>query len=480
MPKSRTSETHGTRFAAGFLERLIYSPDSRQPDLEDRSRRILSALTVFFTVPFFLVLTYVHLRRGDHLISLCLFLVGLSLSLSFGRLRKTPSPYGLFRLNALLAGLMFAYLFFKAGPQGSYALWLFVYPLACFFLLGSREGLMYCLGLLAVCCLVFAGTRLVGRPLPYAEGFLFRLWSTYLLVCALSFSYEVVRNRFKEGMQERRRQLVEERERLLEAKLAADAANRAKSEFLANMSHELRTPLNHIIGFTELVVDMKVGTLNETQTEYLNDVLQSGRHLLSLINDVLDLSKVEAGKLEPHFGKVRLGDLLESCLAMIRDKALKHGIALEKDLAGVPEVIMGDERKLKQLMINLLSNAVKFTPDGGRIRVTADRIRAPGGPPPAQGGGESGSRAPWDWIRICVSDTGIGIKKGDLERIFQPFEQVETTASRKFHGTGLGLHLSRLLVELHGGRIWAESEGEEKGSRFSFVLPLDWDGDKSP
>ena len=168
---------------------------------------------------------------------------------------------------------------------------------------------------------------------------------------------------------------------LKQAKETAEGANRAKSEFLANMSHELRTPLNHIMGFTELVVDKKFGDLNEVQTEYLGDVLQSSRHLLSLINDILDLSKVEAGKLELELANVNLVALMESSLVMVKEKAIKHGIALSVNTDGIPEVIRADERKLKQIMYNLLSNAVKFTPDGGAVSVRArevDRVVRPG------------------------------------------------------------------------------------------------------
>jgi signal transduction histidine kinase len=260
-------------------------------------------------------------------------------------------------------------------------------------------------------------------------------------------------------------------EALAIAKEAADKANRAKSEFLACMSHELRTPLNHIIGFTELVVGKNLGDLNETQEEYLGDVVESSKHLLSLINDILDLSRVESGKMKLNIGEVRIREVLEGSLVMISEKALKHGIRVERDLDGVPEVIRADEMKLKQIMYNLLSNAVKFTPDGGEVRVSAGVV----------GGDQEnlGERS----MEISVADSGIGIQKGNLERIFEPFEQVDNAMSRKYQGTGLGLSLCRSLVELHGGRIWAESEGEGKGSTFRFILPQHpgkgWDGGNS-
>ena len=239
-----------------------------------------------------------------------------------------------------------------------------------------------------------------------------------------------------------------------DSKRAAEAANQAKSDFLANMSHELRTPLNHIIGFTELVVDQNFGSLNDVQQDYLGDVLHSSRHLLSLINDILDLSKIDAGKLELNASAINLPEVLKNSLVMVQEKAMKHGITLETDIEGAPGSIRADERKLRQILYNLLSNAVKFTPDGGRIilraRVDTDV--------PA--------------VRISVTDTGIGIAAQDLTRIFDPFEQVESSANRRYQGTGLGLSLSRQLVELHGGRIWAQSRGTGKGATFAFTLPL--------
>jgi signal transduction histidine kinase len=223
------------------------------------------------------------------------------------------------------------------------------------------------------------------------------------------------------------------------------------------MSHELRTPLNHIIGFTELVVDKNFGDLNEVQEEYLGDVLTSSKHLLSLINDILDLSKVEAGKLELEPIDVNLKILLENSLVMIKEKSMKHRIQLTTDINDIPEVIEIDERKIKQILYNLLSNAVKFTPEGGNIHLAAKTVT------------EKGEK---DFVEIRVADTGIGLKPEDQERIFGHFEQVESSTSRKFQGTGLGLSLTRQLVELHGGRIWVESEGEGKGSTFRLVIPI--------
>jgi len=293
----------------------------------------------------------------------------------------------------------------------------------------------------------------------------------------------------KEGLEtrvvERTMDITRANRELENAKAAAEAANIAKSEFLANMSHELRTPLNHIIGFTELVVDKNFGDLNDTQEEYLTDALHGSKHLLSLINDILDLTKVEAGKMELETTDINLNMLLENSLIMVTEKAMKHNITLSTHIDGISNTITADERKLKQIMYNLLSNAMKFTPNGGEVNLEARMVdyviqegRRWGDPEGLQilkvrgNGDHSHNNESKKGIQISVFDTGIGIKSKDQEYIFNPFEQVENSASRRFQGTGLGLSLTKQFVELHGGRIWVESEGQGKGSAFRFVIPV--------
>jgi GAF domain-containing protein len=230
-----------------------------------------------------------------------------------------------------------------------------------------------------------------------------------------------------------------------------EAANRHKSEFLANMSHELRTPLNAIIGFSEVLGERMFGELNEKQAEYTDDILTSGRHLLSLINEILDLSKVEAGRMELELATFDLPLAIDNARTFVRERAAKHGIGLDVTVDERLGDFVGDERKIKQVLLNLLSNAVKFTPEGGRIGIKARQA--------------DGS------VEISVSDTGIGIAPEDQPKIFEEFRQVGSDYAHKKEGTGLGLTLAKKFVELHGGRIWVESE-VGKGSRFIFTLPI--------
>ena len=229
-----------------------------------------------------------------------------------------------------------------------------------------------------------------------------------------------------------------------------EAANRHKSEFLASMSHELRTPLNAIIGFSEVLSERMFGELNDKQAEYIDDILSSGRHLLSLINDILDLSKVEAGRMELDVAPFHLPSALEVALTLVRERAARHGVALGLEVDPRVGELAGDERKVRQVMLNLLSNAVKFTPDGGRVDVRA--------------------ALEGDEVRVSVADTGVGIAAEDQDKIFEAFRQVGADGAARREGTGLGLTLTQQFVELHGGRIWVESE-PGKGSTFTFTLP---------
>jgi signal transduction histidine kinase len=229
-----------------------------------------------------------------------------------------------------------------------------------------------------------------------------------------------------------------------------EIANQHKSDFLANMSHELRTPLNAIIGFSEVLLEKMFGEVNEKQLDYLQDIHSSGKHLLSLINDILDLSKIEAGRMDLDIAEFDLRSALQNAMTLVKERAQRHGIELSLEADEAIGAFRADERKFKQIMLNLLSNAVKFTPEGGRIGVRA--------------------RPVGNAVEIAITDTGVGIAPEDQKMVFDEFKQVGRDYTKKAEGTGLGLALTKRFIELHGGSIRLES-APGKGSTFTFTIP---------
>jgi signal transduction histidine kinase len=273
----------------------------------------------------------------------------------------------------------------------------------------------------------------------------------FILVAAITFFIDFTRRRVQVELISKQKDLV----RMTEA---AEAASRAKSEFLGTMSHELRTPLNHIIGFTELLLESAAGRKDAVSAEYLGDVLQSGRHLLVLVNDVLDLAQVEAGKLELNLKEVNAGELLSRSASLVGERTRARGVELVVHPPVSELSFPGDLNRLTQVLVNLMVNAVKFTPPGGRVTAECAVVA---------GDGRDERR-----VRFAVRDTGIGIPPEKLPLLFERYSRLDSRAARAEQGAGLGLALSRGLVERHGGRIWAESGGEGAGSAFCFELPL--------
>ncbi len=262
------------------------------------------------------------------------------------------------------------------------------------------------------------------------------------------------RRRAELELQRHQKKLQEALSEASDYRMQAEMASAAKSEFLTNMSHELRSPLTAIIGFSDLLADQFFGTLNEKQLGYIGEISSAGRHLLDLINDILDLSKVESRKIEINPVPVDLNRVFSQCLSMIGEtahkKGVKTGFSIENEL--LHQTILVDEVRLKQIVMNLLSNAVKFTPFGGAVQLDVRKTD--------------------DLLKITVSDTGIGLKSGDQEKIFHPFEQIDSSLSRNEQGAGLGLALVQKLVQLHGGNVSVESKGENLGSVFIVTLPF--------
>lgn len=462
-----------TRRIGDVLINFILGSAATSEDPDRRRKTIMINVVTVVAIVTLILLGFMTHFQGNPILGYLDHIMAVVLTVLLIYLYKSGQYEVAARIGIFLMGLFFVYLFITGGEDGTGHLWYYTFPMFASFLLGSRQGLWATIFMLIPASVfLLIQNRLPSSWHVYQWGFGFRFIPSFLVVTAYSYTFERLREKsFAESQlktreleltnTELRKEVIERRQaeqNLEHARKVSEKANKAKSEFLSNMSHELRTPLNHIIGFTELVVDRNFGELNPVQEEYLNDVLDSSQHLLSLVNDVLDLSKVEAGKLELKPGPVALRPLIEGSLNMIRENALKHRIDVRFRIDALPETFSADQRKLKQILYNLLSNAVKFTPEGGWIEVTAGVTNTD------DAGGEA--------VQIGVSDSGIGIEPGDTERIFNPFEQVDNSRSRRYQGTGLGLSLTKRLVESHGGQIRAESQGKNQGSRFIFTVPI--------
>jgi signal transduction histidine kinase len=462
--------------AGSILEAINRFLIPRSMDPDERDSRLVSGFAVLIAAPvlyFYGTLNLIHGRLINAFLELSTAAI-YTFSFFFAKTQRQIET--LIKVNLGWTGFFLLFLLLHSTVRWHEMFWLYLFPITLFFLLGPLQGIIYnTIFLTGVAIVLFVLQGDLTSTVPLETDFAVRYLISISAIVLITYGYELVRERYRGEVKEKQRMLEEEKTKLLAAKQEAEQASLAKSRFLANMSHELRTPLNAIIGFTELLVDRHAGELNPTQQEYLTDVLQSSRHLLALISDVLDLAKVEAGRMELELNTVNLQAFIDGSLIMVRERARKQDVTLETKLDGLPATIRADERKLKQTLDNLLSNAVKFTPDGGQVTVSGEILRRErgrwldhenNGLLPSVAGGDG------SWLKIAVADTGIGIPRGDLERIFEPFEQGDSSTTRRFQGTGLGLSLTRKLVALHEGYVWAESPGLNQGTTVSFVIPL--------
>lgn len=310
------------------------------------------------------------------------------------------------------------------------------------------------------------GNRIIDAPSQNA-----------LTIILMNTAYALESNRLnnviKDHVQNLEQKVTERTRELQNARKIAETANRSKSVFLANMSHELRTPLNAVIGFSDVLLSQSFGAINEKQQEYLGYIFQSSRHLLDLINDILDLSKIEANKMELRLTDVNMESILKNSIIMLKEIAHNRKVQITLDISpSVPAQCKIDERMIKQIMFNLLSNAVKFSPASGHVSVhAAGGIKSTNLPQKAVSLLGEGASLDGCYLEINITDNGIGILPDDLERIFKPFEQSDNSTTREFEGTGLGLTLCREFLALHKGAIWAESNGPGTGSTFRIILP---------
>ena len=428
------------------LSRFAAEPDDTEAV---RLRKTIGITIVISAIPTYFAYGIAYLafdERPAGFISLAggsLFAIAL---LSYGVFRQYAAHW--FFLVATLTVALMAVHFTLGGfaSSGMVILWVLVGPLVTIVADSPRNGLRWAivvaLSVIAAAVVdpyVPAGNKLPQAMITTLSALNLLGFASYMLLAVFYYVWRIdVIGKLVTAEREARMREIEK-------------ASRHKSEFLANMSHELRTPLNAILGFSEMLAERLFGDLNSKQEEYVRDIHESGKHLLSLINDILDLSKIEAGKMELELSEFDVPSALRDAITLVKERAQRHGIALRLEIDPGLGSLHADERKFQQIMLNMLSNAVKFTPDGGSIHVCAKPNGAA--------------------VEIFVSDTGAGIAPEDQAAVFEEFKQVGKDSTRKAEGTGLGLPLTKRFIELHGGTIRLES-APGKGSTFGFTLPI--------
>jgi len=442
-----------------YFESVITAGMKNREDLDLLRRvRLLNLLAITAIIILIIMSVVVFFEGKPHL-----SVINMTGATIFFLLRldlKKTGNYSRASLGGMnLSFIFLLYFFITGGNAETGHVWSFIFPILASFLMGSKRGLV--ISLIYITIVIVSGFFNFHFQADYSFAFRIRFAFSLFTLSLLSFYISFLsENNIKKhtntnihlkkvvvGLKQTELQLIA-------AKENAEKSSKAKSEFLRNMSHELRTPLNHIIGFSQLMQDGIPGSINNTQNEYLGDILDSSSHLLSLINDLLDIARIESGKVELSPEAVDLSKLIRETLEIYQTKAANKKFQMIFNSGIIPETIIADKRKIIQILHNLLSNAVKFSNEEGLVIISTK------------------TDSTKNEVVISIKDTGIGIEEENMNLIFDSFGQVESDVTRKFDGTGLGLALTKNLVELHGGRIWAESDGLGKGSTFNFSIPV--------
>ncbi len=445
---TNSQSLQGTRLQVLQGRFIRYAAEPEDSD-EVRLRKTIGTAVILFsalTYVFYGLIYLAYDERPAALAALAGALICTVIAASYSIFRRYTLHWTAFIAIVALEVLAIHLLLGGFGGSAMGIIWLIAVPAVTIVADNQRRGLVWALVMAVLVIMAVVLEPYVAREsrIPAATAITLSAITVIGLACyvLLAVYYYVWR------IDVISRLVVQEREGRMRD---LEAASRHKSEFLANMSHELRTPLNAILGFSEVLVEKMFGEVNEKQLDYLKDIHSSGQHLLSLINDILDLSKIEAGKMELQPSDFDLPEALQTSISLVKERAQRHGIALKLDVASDLGTIHADERKFKQIMLNLLSNAVKFTPEAGSIAVAA--------------------KTNGKMVEVSVADSGAGIAPEDHGAVFEEFRQVGGDAARKAEGTGLGLPLAKRFVELHGGQIRLES-APGQGSTFTFTIPL--------
>lgn len=448
-----------------IIKLINFSDSYTQAGLRDRNnlelvRRIrLLHLVSLTAIIVLLIMSVIRFIEGHSVLAAINIAAAILFIVIRIYLEKTGNYARASIVELLLCFAFLLFFFVTGGNNNAGHVWSFLFPVLASFLLGSKSG--FIITFIYILIVVFSGIFHFQFQAVYPMEFRICFSMSLFTLSIFSFygSFLIESNARKHANTNNHlhkvvKGLKQTELQLIEAKEIAEKSNRSKSKFLRNMSHELRTPLNHIIGFSQLLMDGIPGSLNDTQQEYLNDVLTSSTHLLALINDLLDLSSIESGKLKVNPEQMDLTEILTQTVDIFKAKGDKKYPEFILVFGTLPDTIIADKRLFIQIIYNLLSNAVKFTADNGTVTISAETSQDKND------------------IIIRIKDTGIGIATNSMDLIFESFGQVEADVIRKYEGTGLGLALTKNLVELHGGNIWVESDGLGLGSTFNFTHPI--------